>query len=198
MITDPVPRSSKRRVEYESSDAMIALAVPGDGRFHALALEVEATLASGSTRPVRAACTALLSEAARFYGVAQPDVRVLAARPLRVYETGATELFGDYDPRTALIRVWMRTAVQRRVTSFGTFLSTLCHEFCHHLDMLRFGFTGTPHTRGFYQRAAVLYHHCRGTPLRPLIWRRILRGRWQIDWARMRVPRGSGVADSLP
>ena len=33
-----------------------------------------------------------------------------------------------------LIRVWMRTAVRKGVTSRGTFLTTLCHEFCHHLD----------------------------------------------------------------
>jgi len=34
-----------------------------------------------------------------------------------------------------------RTAVHKEVTSFGTFLSTLCHEFCHHLDFKKFGFT---------------------------------------------------------
>lgn len=189
MITDPVPRSGRRRVEYARSDAMTAITIPGDDRLRALALTIESALASGSTPPIKAACVAFLAEAARFYDVPPPKVRVLAARPVRVYETGSTELFGDYDLRSVLIRVWMRTAVQRRVTSFGTFLSTLCHEFCHHLDLLRFGFSDTPHTRGFYQRTAVLYHHCRGTPLRPLVWRSIMRGRWQIDWARMRVPR---------
>jgi hypothetical protein len=78
---------------------------------------------------------------------------VLATRPLRVQEVGwATELFGDYHHDNKLIRVWMRTAVQKHVTSFGTFLSTLCHEFCHHLDRERLGFPHTPHTRGFYER----------------------------------------------
>jgi len=60
-----------------------------------------------------------------------------------------TELFGDYNPETMLIRVWMRTAVRKQVTSFGTFLSTLCHELCHHLDYQRFGFRDSWHTRGF-------------------------------------------------
>ena len=36
----------------------------------------------------------------------------------------------------------MRTAVDMRVTSFGTFLSSFCHEFCHCLDHRRFGFCG--------------------------------------------------------
>src|SRR6266436_7598336 len=81
-------------------------------------------------------------------------VRVLAARPLRVREQWTTELFGDYSPETMLIRLWMRTAVRKAITSFGTFLSTLCHEFCHHLDFQKFGFKDSWHTRGFYERAA--------------------------------------------
>ena len=43
----------------------------------------------------------------------------------------------------------MRTAVRKEVTSFGTFVSTLCHEFCHHLDFQKFGFPDSWHTRGF-------------------------------------------------
>jgi hypothetical protein len=27
-------------------------------------------------------------------------------------------------------------SVRKEVTSFGTFLSSLCHEFCHHLEQL--------------------------------------------------------------
>ena len=186
MITDPVPRSGKRRADYERSDGMTTLALPEDERLRAFAGEIESAMAEGAVPPVRAACTALLSEASRFYAVQKPEVRVLASRPIRVYETGSSELFGDYDLRTSLIRVWMRTAVQRRVTSFGTLLSTLCHEFCHHLDVRLFDLPGSPHTRGFYQRTAVLYHNCRGTPLRPLVWRAIMRGRYQIDWSRTR------------
>src|SRR5712671_1086608 len=67
-----------------------------------------------------------------------------------------------------LIRVWMRTAVRKEITSFGTFLSTLYHEFCHHLDFHRFGFRDSWHTRGFYERTAALYHHSRGTPPKQL------------------------------
>lgn len=67
-------------------------------------------------------------------------VRVLAARPLRVPEYSTTELFGDYQPDTMLIRIWMRTVVRKGVTSFGTFLCTLCHEFCHHMDIQKLGF----------------------------------------------------------
>lgn len=107
---------------------------------------------------------------------------MLASRPLRVREQWSTELFGDYAPDTKLIRVWMRTAVRKEVTSFGTFLSTLCHEFCHHLDFQKFGFADSWHTRGFYERAAVLYHYARGTPQKRLVWAPMSGGRWRIDW----------------
>jgi hypothetical protein len=123
--------------------------------------------------------------ASDFYKVTRPEVRVLAARPVRVREgAGAIELFGDYHPKTMLIRVWMRTAVRKQVTSFGTFLSTLCHEFCHHLDFQRLGFPDSPHTRGFYERTAALYHHARGTPVKRLFWVRMAGQRWRIDWQR--------------
>jgi hypothetical protein len=58
-----------------------------------------------------------------------------------------------------LMSVWMRTAVHKQVTSFGTFLSTLCHEFCHHLVYERFRFQDSWHTRGFYERTAALTTH---------------------------------------
>lgn len=162
---------------------MRTMALPDDDRLIIAARAIEEALSTEKTPPVRRACLAFLRIAAEFYTVATPQVRVLRARPIQVREGGwGTELFGDYHFDEQLIRVWMRTAIQKRVTSFGTFLATLCHEFCHHLDRERFGFLETPHTRGFYERTAELYHHARATPARQLIWARFGRGRWRIDW----------------
>ena len=94
---------------------------------------------SDHIRDVRSTCSEFLATASSFYEVPKCGVRVLAARPLRTREHGTFELFGDYAPDSMLIRVWMRTAV-RNVTSVGTFVSTLCHEFCHYLDFQKFGF----------------------------------------------------------
>lgn len=126
-----------------------------------------------------------LQIASNFYTVPTCSLRVLAARPLPTHEHGTFELFGDYAPVFMLIRVWLRTAIRNDVTSFGTFLSTVCHEFCHHLDFKKFGLADSWHTRGFYERAAALYHHARGTPLRRLFWVPMAGGRWRIDWQRM-------------
>jgi hypothetical protein len=185
MVTDPIPRLAQLRSEYEKSDAMSRLALPDDDRLLIAARCIEEALATEEVTPVRKACGMFLASAAEFYGVAVPAVRVLRARPIRVREGGwGTELFGDYRFDEKLIRVWMRTAIHQRVTSFGTFFATLTHEFCHHLDRERFGFSETPHTRGFYERAAALYHHSRATPAKRLVWRPFGRGRWRIDWTR--------------
>jgi len=189
MITDPRPRIIAKRTEFDRSDQMTTLSIPGDNRLRILAREIESALPSEIKTRVQTACDGFLAEAADLFHVPQPKVRVLDARPLRVYETGSSEIFGDYHENTALIRIWMRTAIRKRVTSYGTFLSTLCHEFSHHLDVHGLKLPNTYHTRGFYERTAVLYHCCCGTPLRRLIWRSFPRNRWRIDWAQMRQHR---------
>lgn len=188
MITDRPPRKKERLAKFVESDQLTGLELPGDDRFRASALSIEAAMKDGTRAAVQRACAEFLFVATEFYGVPKPDVRALASRPLRVREGGwATELFGDYSPATGRIRIWTRTAVRKQVTSFGTFLSTLCHEFCHHLDCQQFGFQQSPHTRGFYARTAALYHHARGTPMKPLVWLRMPGKRWRIDWRRIRL-----------
>ncbi len=184
MLTDRQPRKATLRAQFLASDKLCDLEIPPDGRLRGPASALDLAMKSGQSAPVREVCAEFLRVASEFYGVSQPQVRVLAARPVRVHEGGASELFGDYDLRKQEIRVWMRTAMRKQVTSLGTFLSTLCHEFCHHLDVQRLGFGDTPHTRGFYARTAVLYHHARGTPRKQLVWVPLRGGRWRIDWAR--------------
>jgi hypothetical protein len=145
-------------------------------------MAIEAAMKTGRSKAVLRASEEFLHTAADFYQVKHCDIRILAARPLRVREQSTIELFGDYNPNTILVRVWMKTAIRKEVTSFGTFLSTLCHEFCHHLDFQRF--PDSWHTRGFYERTASLYHHARGTPQKRLIWIPIRGRRWRIDWQR--------------
>ena len=126
MVTDSLPRTARLRDEYLRSDQMGGLRLPSDDRFLAAARRIEEALATEDTPPVRKECVAFLAAAGEFYGVSMPQVRVLRARPIRVREGGwGVELFGDYRFDEKLIRVWMRTAIQKRVTSFGTFFSTL-------------------------------------------------------------------------
>jgi len=182
MLTDAPPR--KNPVGFRESDRIKTLDVPQNRQLLEIGKLLESAMKAGAAKEIRSACVGFLTTASEFYDVPTCGMRVLAARPLRVREGWSTELFGDYTPETMLIRLWMRTAVRKEITSFGTFLSTLCHEFCHHLDLQKFGFKDSWHTRGFYERAAVLYHHARGTPLKKLFWIPMTGERWRIDWQR--------------
>ena len=184
MLTDAPPRRKASHKLFLDSDRLAILPLPPDQKLPVLAARIETVMMAGTPTDVRAVCDQFLKAAADFYAVPKCPVRVLSARPLRVHEYSRTELFGDYHPDTNGIRVWMRTAVRKEVTSFGTFLSTRCHEFCHHLDFHRFSFRNSWHTRGFYQRTAALYHHAKGTPMKQLVWVPVARGRWRIDWQR--------------
>ena len=182
MLTDAPPR--KNRAAFLESDRIVHLDLPQDGSLIEIAGSIESAMKADMGIAVRNACAGFLTAASSFYKVKNCGVKVLAARPLRVRENWSTELFGDYDPTTMVIRVWMRTAVKKEITSFGTFFSTLCHEFCHHLDLQLFKFPDSWHTRGFYKRTAVLYHYARGTAPKKLFWIPMPRGRWRIDWPR--------------
>ncbi len=189
MLTDALPRNKILRTQFKKSDGLRTLKVPKNDRLRQLTAAIEEALASGQTRVVRLACAKFVGAAAEFYKVRCPEIRILGSRPRRVWELGdvtvaSTELFGDYRPGTNVIRVWMRTAVRNQTTSFGTFFSTLCHEFCHHLDVQRFNFQGSPHTRGFFGRTAALYHHARGTAYKRLFWIALPGERYRIDWQR--------------
>lgn len=188
MVTDRPPGNGKSLTQFRESERLTSIELPAHPSLAQLAKVIDSVMKDGTRDQVRQACAEFLGEAAAFYGVRAPEVRALAARPLRVREGGwQTELFGDYSLGDARIRIWTRTAVRKQMTSFGTFLSTLCHEFCHHLDCQKFGFARSPHTRGFYERAALLYHHARGTPVKRLFWIEMPGGRWRIDWRRTKA-----------
>ena len=85
-------------------------------------------------------------------------VRVELRRP----PTGRGELHGLYTPANGrgrdVIRVWMITAKRGQVVAYRTFLRTLLHEICHHLDYTYLHLRDSLHTQGFYQRESSLFH----------------------------------------
>jgi len=66
------------------------------------------------------------------------------------------KLYGTCD-RDGLITVAFRTAVQRKVFAFRTFLNTVVHEFMHHYDHRKLKLAASFHTSGFYRRVRDLY-----------------------------------------
>jgi hypothetical protein len=189
VVTDPTPRAKSKRLEYEASDALLDLPLPPAEPLQQATRALGDALAAGELAPVKRAGEALLGALAEFYEVQRPALRVLGVRPHRVIEGYlAYELFGDYTFDTQSIRIWMRTAIRAKVTSHRGLLNTLLHEFLHHLDTHRLGFSSTPHTRGFFTRTDALYHLALATPperRKPLVW--IRQGSlWRIDWSKLR------------
>lgn len=142
---------------YRHSDSIAWVALGDDvDALRALAYAIAPALAQEKCAAVRAAAHALCAAICARLDVRPPSLKVLRVRPRQADES---ELHGLYTtgPRVRpLIRVWMRTAAQRRVVAFRTFVRTLLHELCHHLDFELFGMPESFHTLGFFKRESSL------------------------------------------
>ena len=78
----------------------------------------------------------------------------------------------------------MRTVAHKRVVAFKTFLRTLLHEICHHLDYTHLRLADSYHTQGFFKRESSLIYQLVPRPS----CRRLDRPRHQSG--RSRRPRG--------
>lgn len=182
MITDKLPRKNTDKDEYARSDSVLTMDLPPADSLRQMASRLEAAMKVEDKKVIQVICNDIAVAVCSHYDVVPPTVRVLGVRPLEEQGDWVDETFGDYTFETQRIRLWMRTAVLEKMTSFGTLLSTLCHEICHHLDVVHYGFENTFHTRGFYERSGQLYHHVRGTPIRALVWDRQKDGTLRINW----------------
>lgn len=191
MHTDTIPKKNIDNAEYMRSDELRTITLPDGKTLRDLAAHLKEAMKTDDRKAVHTASLALLTELSHAFEIEPPPVKVLNARPLRITENYSTETFGDYDFESTQIRLWMRTAVQKKTTSYGTYLSTLCHEFCHHLDVVGLNLPHTYHTRGFYERTGLLYHHVQDTPVRTIVWNPHRDGTFSVDWAKtMKGPRG--------
>jgi len=117
---------------------------------------LRAALASEDRAKAQRRCQRIVDALTSGYHVPPIRVRILAQRPA----DGHGELHGLYEPAVARaparISVWMRTARKRHAVAFKSFVRTLCHELCHHLDYELFALEETFHTEGFFKRESGL------------------------------------------
>ena len=149
----------RQQAIYLQSDAIPGMLLPYPRRLRPLVAELQKALESGD-RPLTESAAQLMATAlGRALGVPPVRVTVLAARPHARWG----ELHGLYETarrrgEAPRITLWMRTARQKRVVAFRTFLRTLLHEVGHHLDYTRLRLGDSFHTQGFYQRESHLFH----------------------------------------
>jgi hypothetical protein len=142
---------------YRKSDRIKHIAVPDLEPLTALATALGSALASGDREGVERLCQALVDGINARLGTPPVVVRVLERRPA----DADGELQGLYEPDevtggAARITVWMRTAQRVQIVKFRTFLRTLVHEVCHHLDYEFLKLPESFHTEGFYARESAL------------------------------------------
>lgn len=148
---------AESRRTYRRSDAITRVEVPEVEALRPLAAAIAPALEKASRAQVQSACQALVDALNARLATPRVVVRVLARRP----SDAAYELQGLYEPDEvtggrARITVWMRTAKKENVVKFRTFLRTLLHEVCHHLDYEHYKLAETFHTEGFYARESAL------------------------------------------
>lgn len=145
-----------QRTIYDRSDAVGAIALPGAADLRPLVAALQDALARDDRAGVQAVSARLIRGLTEALGVPPVRVEILAVRPRAhwgelhgLYTAGAGQI-----PR---IQLWMRTARQRRVVAFRTFLRTLLHEVGHHLDYRLLRLADSYHTEGFYKRESSLF-----------------------------------------
>ena len=150
--------SAARRRIYDRSDTIERIDLPDAAALRPLVAPLEAALQAENRAEAERLCATIAAGIVSQLKAPTLRVAVLAVRP----SSDWGELHGLYLPEdegeTAIIKLWMRTAKNQRVVAFKSFLRTLLHELCHHLDYEHYKLEETFHTEGFYKRESSLFH----------------------------------------
>ncbi|MBU6282326.1 hypothetical protein KGQ64_08810 [bacterium] len=155
-----------QRAEYERSVAKTRVSLGSGPDLRDAVLEIARHLENDDRGATERASAHLVELLCKRLGLPRVRVSVSGVRP----RDRSGELHGLYESdggRTReLITVWMRTAQRRDVVAAKTFLRTLLHEVCHHLDFFGLDLPSSFHTPGFYRRESSLFRAVtRGTHL---------------------------------
>lgn len=150
--------SARDKATYRRSDAVEGIALRNASQLIPIVQALQAALEQDNQRLLRQMSQQLLNEVTRRLDAPPVRIKVLARRPSDESE----ELHGLYEPAEhsgdqAVITVWMRTAAKRRLVAFKTFLRTVLHETCHHLDYEWLKLEESFHTEGFFKRESSLF-----------------------------------------
>ncbi len=154
----------RQQATYRESDRLESFAIPDSADMKASSAALRAALEAERPMPaeVERAAGRLSAEVTQALGAPPLKVKIGKRRP----GDDRSELHGLYEPAEdddpARITVWMYTAQRRQVVKFRTFLRTLAHEMCHHLDYELLGLDESFHTAGFFKRESFFYRYLLG------------------------------------
>jgi hypothetical protein len=143
---------------YDRSASIPSIQLSPTPKLQESAKALESALAADDQSQVEALAQTIVNQICWRLSVRTVQVQVLGVRP----SNRRGELHGLYTQynggsRNDCIQVWMRTAKRGQVVAFRTFLRTLLHEVCHHLDYTHLHLRESYHTEGFFQRESSLF-----------------------------------------
>lgn len=143
---------------YLASDKITAIKLSNIAELRQHTNELSQILPQANVVQVEDCCQRLSDQICVVLELASVRIHVLERRPHNNYG----ELHGLYEPvdqgrPRGQIYVWMRTAKRQQIVAFKTFLRTLIHELCHHLDYEYLRLADSYHTQGFFQRESSIY-----------------------------------------
>lgn len=148
--------TKKQQFIYRKSDQIESVALRGPVELNACINGLREALAGEDRGSITKFAVKLINGLTADLGIPAVEVKVLSIRP----SNHSGELHGLYEAadsrNKAVITVWMRTVKHKRVVAFRTFLRTLLHEFCHHLDYEYYRLADSFHTEGFFKRESSL------------------------------------------
>jgi hypothetical protein len=146
---------AKKRI-YRKSDAIESVSLKNPERIHPVTIELKRSLEDNKRRDVAKHATEICRLVCEGLDTETLTVGIKSRRP----SSSAEELQGLYERtegEAAVLTVWMKTAVKGQVVAFKSFIRTILHELCHHLDYAYFDLDDSLHTEGFFKREASLY-----------------------------------------
>ncbi len=143
---------------YDRSAAIAAIPLTPTPQLFEATQALDAALSQDDHPRVELLAQTIVNQICWRLGVRTVRVQVQGVRP----SNRRGELHGLYTQynggsRDDSIQVWMRTAKRGQVVAFRTFLRTLLHEVCHHLDYVHLHLRESYHTEGFFQRESSLF-----------------------------------------
>ena len=141
---------------YRKSDAIERIPVKNSGSIQPITIKLKKSLEANKRRDVAKHASEICRLVCVGLGIETLKVKVSTRRP----SSSTEELHGLYEStegEPSVLTVWMKTAAKGQVVAFKSFIRTILHELCHHIDYTYYDLEESFHTEGFFKRESSLY-----------------------------------------
>jgi hypothetical protein len=148
--------SASQQRTYRTSDAVERIPLKSPRAVHDAVKNLKEALENDKRRDVAKHASAICRMVCKDLDIEPLTVKIRSRRPTKSGE----ELQGLYEPAEGekpVLTVWMKTAAKGQVVAFKSFMRTVFHELCHHIDYEYFGLEDSFHTEGFFKRESFLF-----------------------------------------